>query len=324
MDKLVSVVVPVYKVEKYLSRCIDSILSQTYSNLEVILVDDGSPDRCGSICDDYAQKDGRIRVIHKANEGLSRARNTGIMESEGEYIAFVDSDDCIHVNYIEHLYRMCENYNARISQCGFTRVTKKAGDIRHSPVPDYEVKLYESRDILKRLYTPDNIELDVVWNKLYRRELFQYAVFPEGRIYEDFATTYKLYYVAEKIAVTKEPLYYYFMSESSITRRGFYPQKFDFILTYEERLEFFRNYSEWEIFRDTLYSYFFALIRFYYICRKNCREMKEKQRELREKIRRTYRELKKEKRISHISKLKVIIAHYLPVVYYRYSMSLKR
>lgn len=324
MDKLVSVVVPVYKVERFLVRCIDSILRQTYSNLDIILVDDGSPDRCGIICDEYGKLDRRIRVFHKANGGLAQARNVGISQAEGEYIAFVDSDDFIHERYIERLYQMCEDYNVPISQCGFARVAGEQEDSPKSVESEYEVMLYESRDILKMLYKPGNINVDVAWNKLYRRDLFQYALFPEGRVYEDFATTYKLFYAAGRIAVTNEPLYYYYMSENSITRRGFYPKKLDYILTYEERLEFFRNHEEGEIYRNTLYSYYFALIRFYYICRKNCKEMKDRQKEFREKIRRTYRELKAVKDFSRLSKLKITIAHYLPAVYYCYGMNVRR
>lgn len=324
MDKLISVIVPVYKVEIYLHRCVDSILGQTYSNLEVILVDDGSPDNCGAICDEYQKKDDRVKVIHKINSGLSDARNLGISEAKGDYLAFVDSDDFINERYIETLYSMCVENNAQISQCGFTKISDRNIDRKTKQVSRYEVKTYDSLGILRKLYAPQNIEIDVAWNKLYRRELFGKIIFPKGRIYEDFATTYRLFYKAEKIAVTEEPLYYYFMSDRSITRSGFYQKKFDFILTYEERLEFFKVHSLWEIYRNTLYSYYFALIRFYYICRKNCRDLKDKKREFRNKIKKTYQELRKEKQFSFQSKLKIVIAHLLPRVYYGYGMYIKK
>ena len=210
MDGLISIIVPIYNVEKYLSQCLDSILAQTYKMLEIILVDDGSPDICGQICDDYASRDSRIRVIHKTNGGLSSARNAGLEIATGDYVGFVDSDDWIAKDMYEYLLQNIICYNADIAECGYFEV-----------FPDYSIRdrvhsvqRYNDKDALAAL-----LELKIgnySWNKLYRRELFEDIRFPEGMNYEDVRTTYRLFQKSHSVISLSEAKYFYRQNKSGI------------------------------------------------------------------------------------------------------------
>jgi len=196
--ELISVIVPVYKVEKYLERCVRSIQKQTYENLEIILVDDGSPDQCGALCDQYAQEDGRIKVLHKQNGGLSDARNAGIELASGSYIVFADSDDWLDRDMIDLLYRVLKRSNADIAECSYRNI--------------YRDHIMEETSCSAALTEGDSVTalegmLDwkyfkpVAWNKLYKREVFGTIRYPKGRLHEDEFTTYKYFYNAEKVSV---------------------------------------------------------------------------------------------------------------------------
>lgn len=216
-SKLITIIVPVYKVEQYLENCIDSIIRQTYKKLEIILVDDGSPDRCPYICDEYARKDNRIRVIHKANGGLSDARNAGLDAATGEYIAFVDSDDCIHDNMIERLYRALAESNADISMCGFIYVNEEYQSIlnlnRESPIKD---EILSREQVINKLFEYKYWYYFFVWNKLYKRRLFDNIRFPYGRLCEDSYIAHHLFGQCEKVVSISDTLYYYLQRSNSI------------------------------------------------------------------------------------------------------------
>lgn len=210
---LISVIVPVYKVEQYLERCVNSILNQTYSNFELILVDDGSPDRCGEICDFYAQKDKRVRVIHKENGGLSDARNAGLKICMGNLIVFVDSDDWVSEQYLEILYDMQQKTSCDIVECNIIRTDKF---VNESKITDeYEYIEYQLIDALK-LLIEDKILHQYVWNKLYRRETIGDIFFEKGKTNEDEFWTYQVFGNAGKIVKIDAPLYYYFQRNTSI------------------------------------------------------------------------------------------------------------
>lgn len=239
MSELISIIVPVYKVEDYIQRCVNSILGQTYKNLEVILVDDGSPDRCGEICDRYTMLDDRVKVIHKKNGGLSDARNVGIEASKGEYIAFVDSDDWIHDKYIEKLYQLLKKTNSDISVCNFIRTSTKGIQIDISKEEIYE---YTNVEALGQFVDTFSVQMVVAWGKIYKKNLFEKVRFPMGRIHEDEFTTYKLIYRAKKIVLTTLPLLYYWQREDSIMGVGFnIKHQFDVIDAYKQRAQFFRK-----------------------------------------------------------------------------------
>ena len=203
MEKdLISVIVPVYKVEKYLEKCIESVLKQTYTNLQIILVDDGSPDNCGKICDEYAKKDSRIEVIHKANGGLSDARNVGISKAKGRYIGFVDSDDYIKEDMYEILLNLIKKYDADVSICNLYDVIDGNECIRNK---ENGIREYSRLDILKKVLLDKNIQ-SYAWNKLYEKELFDEIKYPIGKKYEDIGTTFYL----------SEPEYYYLKRADSL------------------------------------------------------------------------------------------------------------
>ena len=209
---LISIIIPVYKVEKYLEKCIQSVINQTYENLQIILVDDGSPDNCGKICDEYAKKDHRIEVIHKSNGGLSDARNKGLEMAKGEYIGFVDSDDYIEADMYEVLYNLLKQYNADVSICNFYTVSQGKISIKNA---DNGINEYNRIEILKEILLDKNIQ-SYAWNKLYKKELFDEIKYPIGKKYEDIGTTFYLLEKCNKVVVTGKSEYYYINRQDSI------------------------------------------------------------------------------------------------------------
>lgn len=238
--ELISIVVPVYKVEKYIVRCIESIIQQTYTNIEVLLIDDGSPDNSGAICDDFAKKDHRIRVVHQNNMGLSGARNTGIRLAMGRYIAFVDSDDWISTEMIEELYSLIKEYDAQISACGVEMIGDE-GHVSYFSDDLNEMRVYSKKEAMSELLDDTRIR-NVTYNKLYKRELFEDIRFPVGRIFEDIFTTYKLIDKSNIVVYTGKPLYYYYRSNVSILRSSFNVKKFDKVNACMERARYYFEY----------------------------------------------------------------------------------
>ena len=216
MNDLISVIVPCYKVEEYLGKCIESIQKQTYKNLEIILVDDGSPDSCGSICDEYANSDIRIKVIHKENGGLSDARNAGINIAKGKYIAFVDSDDLVTEDYIEYMYSMIAKTNCDLAISGVKTIFKNDEIKEEEGTRKNEVLTAEQT--FEKLLFADVIDV-CAYAKLYKRELFDDIRFPKGRVYEDTAIMYKIIEKANnKIVFGDKRCYYYISRAGSISK----------------------------------------------------------------------------------------------------------
>ena len=232
---LISVIVPVYKVEKYLDRCVQSIVDQTCRNLEIILVDDGSPDHCGSLCDAWAQKDPRIKVIHKENGGLSDARNAGMAIAAGEYIGFVDSDDYIAPAMYQLLLDRMESEDSDMAACGVemvfedgtpSRMLTKAGSCVLTTIEAMEAVIAESR-----LKQP-------VWYKLYRAELIRDMLFPVGKYHEDVFWTWKAVAKARKVSVFDTPCYFYVQRSGSIMGEGYSLKRLDTIEAKKQRLAY--------------------------------------------------------------------------------------
>lgn len=239
MGDLVSVIIPVYKVEQYLERCVRSVTSQTYDNLEILLIDDGSPDRCGEMCDSFAAEDRRIRVIHQKNGGLSAARNTGIDASSGQWLFFIDSDDFIHRDCIGKLLAAAETSGADIASCGFEKTEDDTirGDVRF---PATEVI---SRDeAMRRLFLEEDTSF--AWGKIYRRELFQGIRFPEGRTFEDLATTHLLVNRCREVACVSAPYYGYFRNPASISHALNAESQYNVLLAWIDRYRFCREHYE--------------------------------------------------------------------------------
>ena len=256
---LISIIVPVYNVEKYIERCIKSILNQSFTNFELILVDDGSPDKCGEICDEYKNKDKRIKVIHKKNGGLSDARNAGIEIAKGEYIAFVDSDDFINKYMYEILYRNAKKLDADISICNFKMVCKNDKIDENILISSADVKVYDRNEALNKLYGNENVQFIIACNKIYKKELFLNIRYEYGKCHEDEFIIHKLIYKSNKIVSCSEKLYYYFENDASIMRRKFNVNRVDVIEAMEKRMSFFREKAliELEYKTQNMFLYYF-------------------------------------------------------------------
>lgn len=220
----ISVIVPVYNVEKYIHRCVESIRAQTLTDFELILVDDGSPDNCGEICDEYAEKDNRIVVIHKKNGGLSDARNAGIdwsyENSDSQWIAFIDSDDWVNKMYLEKLIHAVISGNVSISICDYESVSS-CTKTRDTGSLDYSIE--DSEFAFTNMYAM----CMPAWGKLYSKELFRDIRFPVGRIHEDAFVTPELLFCASKVAIISQKLYYYQINDSGISHSKWIPKRID-------------------------------------------------------------------------------------------------
>lgn len=236
---LISVVVPVYNVKKYLSKCVDTIIHQTYKNIEIILVDDGSTDGSGAKCDEYQKIDSRIKVIHKQNGGLSDARNVGIKNATGKYITFVDSDDYVEYDYIEYLYNLMRKYHTNISFCKYFVERNGDSKIRNQGIDKKCNKIDAFEEIL---YAKD-FEVSA-GAKMYLLEHFKDVEFPVGKLFEDNATTYKLIDKNDYVALGYGEKYHYVMRNNSITKKDFNEAQLYLIDASDEMCSYLSKYGE--------------------------------------------------------------------------------
>ncbi len=230
-SKLISVIVPVYQMESYLAECVDSILAQSYPHFQLLLVDDGSLDRSGAMCDEYAARDSRIQVIHQANKGLSGARNTGLAHAKGEYIAHIDADDSVLPDYLETLLRLCERHQVNISCCNHL-ICQEGGREKPRFLAEGEDKLLTRREACEGVLYHGIPDVST-WGKLMHRTVCEGLTYPEGRVYEDSARIAETLLAVEKIAFTPRPLYRYRIRRDSISRAVFNESKLDFITAVE-------------------------------------------------------------------------------------------
>lgn len=247
MNPLISIVVPVYNVEKYIARCLDSILNQTYTNFELILINDGSTDLSGRVCEDYQSREARIIVLNQENQGLSAARNAGIKIAKGNYITFIDSDDYVYPEYLEKLLDAIIEHNADISLCGSEWFTETIGNNVHQNF--IGLKCISGKDACKEIYVPNNrsVEYVVAWGKLYKREMFCNYRYPVGRLHEDQFITYKLFYDSDRVVEVGECLYGYFQNPNGIMKSNFSIRRYDDIVALDEAEEFFAKNKEYKI-----------------------------------------------------------------------------
>lgn len=238
---LISVIVPIYKVEKYLSKCVKSILAQTYTNIEVILVDDGSPDNCGRIADTYAARDKRVRVIHKPNGGLSSARNAGIDIAGGAYIGFVDSDDYIHPDMYKNLYTAIKAADAEISICNYCWMNEN-GTLCEKELSSDKITtgVLSYNAVFAAMHERSNVTYITAYNKLYKSSLLHTVRFPEGKIHEDEFTVHHFFAQCNKVACISDVLYYYVQREGGLTSH-FSLKNFDRFEALLDRYRFYRG-----------------------------------------------------------------------------------
>ncbi|EOO15546.1 glycosyltransferase family 2 protein [Bacillus cereus] len=237
MNPKISIIVPVYKVEQYIHKCIDSILMQTFEDFELILVDDGSPDTCGEICDRYADKDIRIKVIHKENGGVSSARNAGLEIAKGDYIGFVDSDDWIEPDMYELLYGMCAEHRCDVAICS-SQIYYSNKIVISSNHPF----IIHDRNTAMKTMLEGKLYDEVVWTKLFKRNLLEDIKFPVGMSYEDTAFTYKVIHKCKKVCFIGEPKYHYIKRDNSMMDRAVKEVKIDSVLIYDEMCKFMERY----------------------------------------------------------------------------------
>lgn len=223
MSEKISVIVPVYKVEKYLDKCVSSIVNQTYKNLEIILVDDGSPDNCPAMCDAWAEKDDRVKVIHKKNGGLSDARNAGMKIAIGEFIGFVDSDDWIAPGMYQHLYEIMISDQSDIAVCGALMVWE---DGRTQKLTRDGSCVLNREDAMRAIIEESWLK-QPVWNKLYRTEKIRDITFPVGKYHEDVFWSYKAVGMVDRVSVSDKVGYYYLQRDGSIMGEGYSIKRFD-------------------------------------------------------------------------------------------------
>jgi len=273
MSCKLSIIVPVYKVESYLNRCIDSILQQTFTDFELILVDDGSPDNCGKICDDYSKIDHRIKIIHKENGGLSSARNAGISIASGEYITFVDSDDFLHKNMYEILFHYATKHSSDIVICDYLEVYED--NLNTTEINNFHFKEenFSNLDGLNSLYSDKGVQFVVAWNKLFKKQLFDNIRFEENKIHEDEFIAHRLIFNSSKIIYLPIKLYYYVQRKNSITGLPFNIKKLDLVKAYKDRVNFFKQINQPELKDKTEYYYISMFFQYYFKAKKelpNC------------------------------------------------------
>ena len=255
----ISIIVPVYRVEKYLPRCVDSILCQTFEDFELLLINDGSPDRCGELCEQYAKVDSRVRVIHKQNGGLSDARNTGVAASRAGLVAFVDGDDCIKPDMYEVLYRQLTGERADISVCGIIDCYPNGEcSLR---CKEGEKLVLNDKEAIRLILQGEKFSVNAT-NKLFRKELFSQLPFPIGRHSEDAFIMVELFSRAKRVVFTTDAKYCYMHRKNSLTTSPFQVEDFDTVEAYSDNLAFIRLYypdlTELAVFRY-LWSYFYLL-----------------------------------------------------------------
>lgn len=250
----ISVIVPVYKSEQYLNQCIDSILAQTYTDFELLLVDDGSPDNCGAICDEYAMKDARIRVFHQSNQGQAAARNHAAANANGDWICFVDSDDLIHPQMLEHLYQAAITCNTNISMCSVQESDHIPTDFFQSQEIQPSLILLNEVELV-RLYEHGTHRAWIVCGKLIQKSIVQKIPFTEGRIYEDNAVVCQWLVAAGRIADTDAQLYFYRINPTGTTKSEFQIKHLDYLWALEEMIGFFRRIGYCNLYRLHIRNY---------------------------------------------------------------------
>lgn len=297
-DTLISIIVPIYNVEKYLDRCINSLVKQTYKNIEIILVDDGSKDYSGKIADNWGEKDSRIKIYHKENGGLSDARNYGIEKSSGKYLSFVDSDDYVDERFIEVLYQILIKNKVKISAVGIQKFSNKEYNIEKNYFNEKD-EIFDTEKAIQYLYNNSKY-CNYAWNKLYLKELFNDIKYPYGRKMEDLGTTYLLFDKCEYVAYNSIPLYFYYQRENSILHnpdKQFWIDKF--VLVSERYKYIKRKYPD--IYENYLNYFYVVLESFFYISKKERKNSIEE-------IKKIYPNIRK--KISLKSKLKYSLIIY--------------
>lgn len=293
----ISVIVAVYKMPEYLPRCIEGILGQTFRDIELILVDDGSPDNCGEICDGYAAKDSRVHVIHKQNAGVCAARNTGLNwvydHSDSQWIFFHDNDDWIHPETLERMLSAAQAMKTDLCICGYQETAGADPEIR---AEDLEPVSW----MPKAFFMEHHVNATVCWGKLYSRDLFDGKRYPEGKYIEDEFLTYRLLFACDRLAVIPAPLYAYFVNSAGISKKPWIPKRLDAWEAFDQQLVFFREMGDRDLIRYRMRKYLENAVGYYdaALAAPNASELKPVLRKMKKHIRYLIRESRKEQVLS--------------------------
>jgi glycosyltransferase involved in cell wall biosynthesis len=316
----ISIIVPIYNVEKYLSKCIDSILAQTFSDFELILVNDGSPDNCGEICDKYGEKDERIKVIHKENGGLSSARNAGIKMATGIYLGFIDSDDYIDEKMYEILYLNAVNHSSDVVVCDFLKVSEGECLLNSKSELEIDVLHFTNKQALEQLYISEK-EQRVKWviacNKLYKRSLFDHLEFKLNRLYEDEFIAHEILYKSSKVTLITKQLYYYVQRENSIVGSSFTIKKLDRVYALKERADFFRGIKETDLHNQAQRQFMDVFFWYFHKTKFEILNAEKELRDLKKVFNKNLFFLLKNPHISRRNKLALILFTLLPFAYFK-------
>lgn len=258
---LISIIVPIYNVEKFLPYSLERIINQTYNDIEIILINDGSTDNSKIICQEYEKKDKRIKLINQKNQGAAAARNTGIREATGKYIGFMDPDDTISLEFYECLYKLITETNSDIAECATIQISQKdffETECKFDSIDDLKYKIVDRSGALHRIHNEDIYIVGkslVVWNKIYRKELWNNVKFPEGKRYEDDATTYKIFNEVNQLVTTEKILHNYVQRENSAMHQEFSERRLEALNVFDEHIEFFGKLPDKYLFCKCLVRY---------------------------------------------------------------------
>lgn len=309
MNDLISIIVPVYNVSDYIEKCVKSILAQTYENIEIILVDDGSKDDSGNKCEQLKQMDKRIKVIHKENGGLSSARNAGIDIAKGKYLTFIDSDDYVNVDFIKVLYNNLINYKSDISAVSVKKVYNQNQDTHEFNKSN--ITITEGIEKYYNIYNSKAFVTVVSWNKLYKRKIFENLRYKEGILHEDEEIIHKILSKANRIVYDDAKLYYYFQRNNSIMNK-YNIKRLQIVQSLENRIDYFKEINEDILVDISKYYYLTVLTINYSFLNKTIPNYIDYKSSLKIKIKNLYREIKNSKYLSLNQKIKLKLCVYFP------------
>lgn len=318
MEDKISVVIPVYKVEKYLDECLESVVNQTYKNLEIILVDDGSPDNCPKMCDEWARKDDRIKVIHKENGGLSDARNAGVKVSTGKYLSFIDSDDYVEKNLYEVAIEKLKDNNAQIFVFGRSYLY---GNNKESNSNKKIELIMNSEEALDKMNIFQYYDV-AAWDKIYKRDLFENIEFPKGKLCEDWYTTYKVIDKADKVVFNSTPLYVYRQRSNSITHSNVAKINREPLYASKEVLEFIKEKHP-NIVQNAISKYVVSCIGVYNNYLYYTKDTDKEKKEILEIVKNYYKEAISNKELAFSRKAQIILVCKFNLLY-RFLIKLMR
>lgn len=313
MSPEISIIVPVYRVEHSLRRCTDSILNQTFTDFELILVDDGSPDACPALCDAIAGEDRRVRVLHQKNRGLSAARNAGISAARGAYIGFVDSDDYVDKRMYELLLTAVRREEASVSLCSYLAVDEDGRELeeKSGPVDD---GVMSGTEVIRKIGDMDVTPYLVSWNKLYSRSIFETLRFEEGKLHEDTRIFNHVFYGVKRVACVKEPLYFYVSSRNSIMRKKMSLEALERAEAFDDCFRFYEEQGLTELLAPVEKKIFGNLTDVYYRVPGQDRKKPEMRRMLVRHLE-IIRILRSRRRLTWRTGLRTILFHFTPGIY---------